>query len=264
MFNGLIGGYVQRNRRNPFVRKVASACGRYLTWYNNANYDHDTNGEAFILRALSHFPILVVFDVGANIGAWTKTARKTFPRAAIHSFEICDKTYETLCKNMGAVPGVQCVNLGLGDREDKVKLHYYEQFPALTTVFDYPHGLPSIEVAAEVTTGDKYCEANSIDRIDFLKIDVEGMDHLVLGGFSGLLKRGAIDVIQFEYGTVNILSKFLLSDFYSLLKQYGYAIGKIYPNFVDFRDYRMTDEDFLGPNYLACRIEKAEFIRALS
>lgn len=264
MFHGLIGGYVQRNRRNLMVRKAAGICGRYLTWFNNANYDHNTNGEAFVLRTLSRFPVKVVFDVGANIGDWTRIARNTFPQADIHSFEICHKTFESLLGHTKALPGVHCVNLGLADKVGDVKLHYYEKFPALTTIFDYPHGLPSTEVTAGVTTGDRYCETNSIERIDFLKIDVEGMDHLVLGGFTKLLERGAVDVIQFEYGKVSIISKFLLYDFYSMLRQYGYAVGKIFPNFVDFRDYRMTDEDFLGPNYLACRVEKDEYIRALS
>jgi hypothetical protein len=31
-------------------------------------------------------------------------------------------------------------------------------------------------------------------------------------------------------------------------------VGKIYPDYVDFRDYDLSDEDFLGPNYLACRV----------
>ena len=58
-------------------------------------------------------------------------------------------------------------------------------------------------------------------------------------------------MIQFEYGYVNIVAKFLLYDFYKLLEGYGMKIGKIYPDFVDFRDYRYQDEDFIGPNYLA-------------
>lgn len=33
-----------------------------------------------------------------------------------------------------------------------------------------------------------------------------------------------------------------------------YAVGKIYPDYVDFRDYDLGDEDFLGPNYLASQV----------
>ena len=46
---------------------------------------------------------------------------------------------------------------------------------------------------------------------------------------------------------------FLLRDFYLLFAGYGYVVGKIYPDYVEFRDYDLGDEDFIGPNYLACR-----------
>jgi len=59
-------------------------------------------------------------------------------------------------------------------------------------------------------------------------------------------------LVQFEYGRVNILTHFLLRDFYELFARFGYVVGKIYPDHVDFRSYDLGDEDFLGPNYFAC------------
>ena len=91
--------------------------------------------------------------------------------------------------------------------------------------------------------------------MDFLKLDVEGAEHLVLQGLDESLQNGRIRFVQFEYGRVNILTHFLLRDFYQLFRGYGYAVGKIYPDYVEFRDYDLRDEDFLGPNYLACRVE---------
>lgn len=256
-------GYVRRHRRNRLIQKTAKACQSFLCWYNNATYEQDANGELFVLERLSRFPMQMIFDVGANVGVWTRAARAAFPAASIHSFEICQKTFNTLTHNTKALSNVHCVNVGLGDREGSVKLHYYEQHPGLTTIFDYPHNFPATEVSATVTTGAEYCRRAGIERVDFIKIDAEGMDYLVLSGFRAMMHTGAIDVIQFEYGQVSILSKFLLRDFYALLKQYGYVIGKIFPNFVEFRDYSMSDEDFIGPNYLACRAEKQEYINVL-
>ena len=264
MFGGMVAGYVRRNRRNGLVRTMAGMCNRYLSWYDNANYDQRTNGECFVLDRLSRFPIKVVFDVGANVGEWTRAARTAFPEASIYSFEICEKIYQTLCRNTQAMRAVHPVNLGLGESERAVTIHYYEECPALTTTLTFPHTLPSEDLPAAITTGDRFCARSGIEKIDYLKIDAEGMDHLVLAGFEGLLSQGAIDVIQFEYGQGNIVSKFLLNDFYSTLKKHGYSVGKIYCNFVDFRDYVMTDEDFLGPNYLACRAGKRDYMEALS
>ena len=44
----------------------------------------------------------------------------------------------------------------------------------------------------------------------------------------------------------------------------AYAVGKLYPDFVDFRDYRLEDEDFLGPNFVACRKARSDLIEFLS
>jgi len=40
-------------------------------------------------------------------------------------------------------------------------------------------------------------------------------------------------------------------------------LGKIYPNYVDFREYRFQDEDFLGPNYLAVHSSLESLIESL-
>ncbi len=73
-----------------------------------------------------------------------------------------------------------------------------------------------------------------------------------------------VNAVQFEYGYVNVLTKHLLRDFHQLLEAAGLVVGKIYPNHVDFRTYRLPDEDFLGPNYLAVRRSQERLIAALS
>jgi len=100
--------------------------------------------------------------------------------------------------------------------------------------------------------GDEFLAREGIGRVDFLKLDVEGAEHLALKGLDGYLRQGKVRFVQFEYGRVNILTHFLLRDFYELFQGYGYAVGKIYPDYVEFREYDLRDEDFLGPNYLAC------------
>jgi hypothetical protein len=101
--------------------------------------------------------------------------------------------------------------------------------------------------------GDEFLEREGIGEVDFLKLDVEGAEHLVLQGLERHLRQQRVRFVQFEYGRVNILTHFLLRDFYQLFGAYGYVVGKIYPDYVDFREYDLSDEDFLGPNYLACR-----------
>jgi hypothetical protein len=87
---------------------------------------------------------------------------------------------------------------------------------------------------------------------------------LVLQGFERILHEKKIDVIQFEYGHINIESKFLLYDYHKFFRTRGYTLGKVYPGYVEFREYDMSsDEDFIGPNYVAVNADLKEQIRIL-
>jgi FkbM family methyltransferase len=257
-----IGNLVARHRRNPFARKMAAVCRRYLAWYANLSYDLKTNGETFVLQTLASFEPRVMFDVGANFGDWSVAAARACPNADIHAFEIARPTFELLQKNTKNGARIHCRNFGLADAPGTMRIRYCNAFPALTTATAYPHPFSFSEIPADVTTGDEYSAAAAVQHIDFLKIDVEGMEDQVLSGFQQMFERRAIDVVQFEYGRVSIINRFLLRDFYAFFRPRGYVIGKIFPTYVDFRDYELGDEDFMGPNYLACLEEKTDYLDA--
>jgi FkbM family methyltransferase len=259
-----LAAFVARHRRGLVVRKVAGLCRRYLGWFDNVDYELETNGEAFVLETLARFGPCMILDAGANVGDWTRAARARCPDAAIHALEIAPPTYERLVDAIGGLRDVHCVNVGLSDEPGSITIRHYDELPALTTASAYPHPFDYTELAAEVVTGDAFAAERSIDHVDLLKIDVEGMEDKVLRGFDGMLARRAIDLVQFEYGQVNILSGFLLRDFHELFRARGYAVGKIYPTYVDFRPYELSDEDFKGPNYLACSETRADLLAALS
>ena len=79
-----------------------------------------------------------------------------------------------------------------------------------------------------------------------------------------LFDEGAIDLVQFEYGQVSILNRFLLADFYKFFRERYFVVGKIFSNHVDFHDHDLSDENFVGPNYLACRRSSPDLVQALS
>jgi hypothetical protein len=114
-----------------------------------------------------------------------------------------------------------------------------------------------------VVAGDVFCDDLGIDVIDFLKMDVEGFEPQVLRGLAKRLSSGGIKSIQFEYGYVNAVTKFLLKDFYDLLSAHDMVVGKIYPNYVDFKEYDLRDENFFGPNYFAVHKSMTALIKAV-
>jgi len=86
----------------------------------------------------------------------------------------------------------------------------------------------------------------------------------VLRGFEAALTRRAISVIQFEYGYACILARGLLIDFYDYLESRGYILGKLHSKRVNFRPYRLKDENFFGPNFVAVHRDENELIARLS
>ena len=48
----------------------------------------------------------------------------------------------------------------------------------------------------------------------------------VLHGFENTLARGAIDLVQFEYGAINLVTLDLLSGFYAFFRKRGLCVGQ--------------------------------------
>jgi len=219
----------------------------------NFNYDMRTNGEHNLLKSASRLTVSTVFDVGANCGEWSDAALAAFPAATVYAFEIIPQTFVKLQVAMASSARIRLVNKGLSDTTGTVIVNYSPDHDVASSMIPVKqiHDFRWIDVPAETITGDDYCRAQGIKHIDILKIDVEGAEPLVLRGFSGMLSDKAIDLIQFEYGMANIYSRYLLLDFYDMFERYGYCVGKLMPRGVRFKKYHPTDEDFVGPNYVA-------------
>ena len=247
-----------RVRSNPAFRTLARLCRQYLKWYGNASYKPERNGERWLLQRLAGADIRTVLDVGANVGTWSGLAARTFPPATIYALEIVPATFERLRAQTAGAPHVHPVNLGLADHTGQLRIRYHPAASTHATFTEYPHGWTGETLECAVTTGDAFLADKGLTAVDFLKMDVEGAEHLVLQGFGRALTQRRIRFVQFEYGRVNVLTGFLLKNFYDLFAAHGYVVGKIYPDYVDVRPYELGDEDFLGPNYLACRREEPE------
>lgn len=267
MIQGL-ARFLGRHRHSRWMRRVDRGLVTLHKGYENVNHDIRTNGE---LRTISKLAgagaVKTVFDVGANRGDWSELAAQAFPQARVHAFEIVPETFGHLRQRFGGNARVLINGIGLSDQEGTLDVYFSPDRDVLATcVAGFSESFHKYEPATRavpVTTGDQYCASNGVASIDFLKVDVEGFEPQVLRGFNGMLERGLVDVIQFEYGYINIDTRFLLKDFYALLSQRNMTIGKIYPDYVDFRPYRHVDEDFYGPNYLAVNSGRPDLLRIL-
>ena len=220
------------------------------------------NGEARVLDQLGS-ELRVVFDVGANVGDWTQNALRA-GAGHVHAFEISPATAAGVAKRYAEEPRVTVNTFGLSSEAGTVTIHHYPDHPALTTVTDYPHDAESTAIEVPVRTGDEYVAEAGIERIDFMKLDVEGAEEHVIGGFRQTFERGAVRVVQFEYGRVSILTKYLLRDFYADMTKYGFTVGQIGPNGVAFVPYDLDMEKFNDSNWLAVHSSCPELMTRVS
>jgi FkbM family methyltransferase len=256
---------VAANRDRVLPRALRRIARSYLDLDGNRSFAPLLNGEARVLEVLGAAGARVIFDVGANVGDWSRLALQLIPDAQVHAFEIVPATAEELARNFADSEQARVNGIGLGEAPGTVEIRFYPSFSEASGVTELPVDIPFELLRCPVTTGELYCAERGVERIDLLKIDVEGFEDRVLKGFEPMLQAGRVEVVQFEYGIPNITSHVLLADFSALFDELGYTVGKIYPLHVDFRAYdRTTDEDFRGPNFLAVKRTRGDLIARLA
>ena len=221
-----------------------------------------SNGENWLWGRLASLSMDCVFDVGANVGDWSIGAYKKLKTKKIYAFEPIPDTYELLTKNIGNHE-VFPQQIALSDFTGELELNFSVEKSYLSSSVSNAENSSFKKTICKVQRGDDFCEIFQVDIIDFLKVDTEGNDFKVLKGFEEKLKKRKIRLLQFEYGPFSIVSKDLLKDFYDLLYQYGYVIGKIYPNHIDLREFHVHSENFILSNYIAFSADDDEMRKLL-
>ena len=226
----------------------------------------ESSGEAWVLSemvrtACAGIATPLIFDVGANVGDYSKLVHTLIPSAQIYAFEPAAPVYEQLTQRLSHDGNAfHTFNVGFSDEEKTVDLYSYTvEGQAASVISSIDRRLPTqvlqVEVSdterIDVRTLDGFCASQGIGRIDFLKLDVEGHEVAVLRGARAMLERGAISMIQFEFGPSNIYSRTYFYDFWSMLSD-RYDLFRIIPGgVVPITYYGEHLEVFLTTNYFA-------------
>lgn len=230
--------------------------------YENDDGNSATNGEFRILDALRTADISTVFDVGAHHGEWAEYAARAFPGARVWAFEIEPSARAELERRVRGNRRVTVVPFGLADKSGELVVHVDKSHPMMTSAVNWDADRRE-PVLCRVESGDAFLASQGIDRIDFLKVDVEGLDHSVLRGLTRSLADERVGIIQFEFTQWAAITKTALRDFYELLEPAGFTIGKVFPTFVDWRAYALEHEIYVRANFLAVHRSRRSVIELL-
>jgi FkbM family methyltransferase len=201
----------------------------------------------------------VVFDVGSNKGHWSDIILEEYKegKCSLHLFEPNKKLISFTEIKYEYEQNIFFHNIGLLNENGQKEFYLFENFNNEISSFyngkNKWDGLPVKKDNVDIRKGDFVCEKLKIEKIDYLKIDCEGSDLEALEGFSEMMQRNKIRIIQIEYSEHWQRAEYSFSNLKDIADKYEYKIYKyVEGNFYEVKNFI---EDYAAENYYITKEE---------
>lgn len=231
-----------------YKKRIFMDVGALLGFGHFLPCENEVQQGMFLIGLHSKDDVKIAIDAGAYKGEYSDALLKNFPNLRLIQFEPNPTTNAFLVKKFKNDKRVKTERIGLAAKSGKWNFVSASDFDASAhAIKTSPMGSFQIRTISL----DKYLAQTKIKKVDWLKVDVEGLDFEVLKGFKKNVSKTLI--IQFEISLTS-LGQAKLLDFYELLHP-THDIYRVSPNGVPIavKEYESSDENFWGTNYLAVR-----------
>lgn len=244
------------------VKRFGYELRRVGSFHSDAFYD-----QSALLRGRS---VQVVFDGGAFDGGTALQYAALFPKATVYSFEPFPDSFANVQRAVAQNARIKPFNLALAEQVGPRTFHsnrdgatnsLLPNAPQITKHLPTEWVAPTGSTTVQCTTADAFAAEHGIERIDLLKLDVQGGELLVLSGAEDLVRRHAIDLI---YTEVNYAETYAgAARYYDLFKHLetrGYRLYGLY-NMGYFRRNSIVgggDAIFISPELEASLAERTD------
>jgi FkbM family methyltransferase len=172
--------------------------GESLFWHRR--FAEEETGLQFLERFLQ--PGMIVVDAGAHEGYYTLFASRRVGRTGkVIAFEPSPRERKALRWHVlvNQCWNVRIQGLALGSEAGEAEFHIVDGAQTGLNSLKPPAILDGTSIIkVQVTSLDDWVRAQNLDRVDFIKLDVEGAELSVVKGASGLLRRRPRPVIYAE------------------------------------------------------------------
>lgn len=169
--------------------------------------------------------VKTVFDIGANVGQSAAVYAKSFPEAAIYSFEPVLETFNTLVQNTKSLGKVKAFNCAFGDRDEAMQINITDN----STGSSITHYKNAKTETISVCTLDAFSKDNAIQRIDFMKVDTEGFELEVIAGAQQMLQTQRINILYIEAAPYRTKRHFVsFAEIVEAMRKHDYDLFGIY------------------------------------
>lgn len=165
-----------------------------------------TNRAILEGRTYPHLPFLTdvrtIVDAGANCGGAAVYFAMHHPRSTVHCFEPGREALGYLERNVAALPGAVVHPFGLFDHDRTATLRLDpDDLGRSSVVSDASDtgGSAVVTETVELRAAGPWARSEGIERIDILKVDVEGCEVAVLTSLAEYLPT--VQAIYVEYDT---------------------------------------------------------------
>ncbi len=189
-------------------------------------------------RPNNHAPVVCV-DGGAHDGRVARQIVRRLggagDRVEVHAFEpnadLLPRLHETLANTPGSINamalGPACTKATMNVNASPMTSSLLEPGALSRTYFSYDTALAERRPVA-VTTLDEWCEQRSVERIDVLKLDLQGYELEALRGAAAMLGRG-IACIYLEVSFAPFYAGgALFAEIDTYLRDHGYQLYNLY------------------------------------
>jgi FkbM family methyltransferase len=224
------------------METFSTPCGPFSCLKNDQNfYIHLKSGSFWevnlIMKLLKPYweKAGVILDIGAHIGSHSFVYSFFNRESIIYAFEPQVEIYKVLCENMHTRTNVICVNTCVGhtlcNTNMSTHTHFGENVDKAVCYGEGPvMNLGGMSLGRE---GEKVAmitiDSLNLTRCDYVKIDVEGAESLVLMGARKTFTKYK-PIICFEYSPsfdttkmANLFGMEKLPDVFDLLREFGYT-----------------------------------------
>lgn len=216
------------------------------------SHDPAQNGEfAFAERIAPQCSTFI--EVGAKAGVWAEFFLEKSGVAGPNGllFEPCEVSCEQLNALYRDSLQVEVIQAAVGHALGEA---YFFEKPggrSSLSLFDLFEDSDSAQKRYRVTTLDEETYQRGWDYVDFVKINAEGSDGLVLLGANRLISEKRIGMVQFEYGERWAKANKTLCAAIDFLKIRGYETYILHKDGLYLFDYKYLGDFFCRSHFVA-------------
>jgi len=190
-----------------------------IFWYGYYEKEYALTFESFVQKNS------VVFDIGANAGYYSLITATKAIEGQVFSFEPYSIHFEELGKNIGInkLKNIFPIKLAVSDKEEESQLFISDDTNSGMTGLNAAKNFSGQIEKIKTILLDNWMKKQDIQRIDCIKIDIEGAEYFALAGMKDILQN--FKPVLFIEIANELLHHFghNATDIYTLLQGHGYT-----------------------------------------